>query len=89
MSDQYVAAIDQGTTSTRCMIFNRDGRVVNVDQKEHEQIFPRAGWVEHNAKEIWDNTREVVAGALAKGPDHRRAGVQRDRLAGHPHRRDL
>ncbi len=66
MSEQYVAAIDQGTTSTRCMIFNRDGRVVNVDQKEHEQIFPRAGWVEHNATEIWNNTREVTAGALAK-----------------------
>ena len=67
MTEQrYVAAIDQGTTSTRCMIFNRDGRVVAVDQKEHEQIFPRAGWVEHNAKEIWDNTREVTGGALAK-----------------------
>ena len=66
MSEQYVAAIDQGTTSTRCMIFNHDGRVVEVDQKEHEQIFPRAGWVEHNATEIWDNTREVTAGALAK-----------------------
>ena len=66
MSEQYVAAIDQGTTSTRCMIFNRDGRVVDVDQKEHEQIFPRAGWVEHNATEIWNNTREVTAGALAK-----------------------
>ena len=49
MSEQYVAAIDQGTTSTRCMIFNQAGRVVDVDQKEHEQIFPRAGWVEHNA----------------------------------------
>ena len=66
MSEQFVAAIDQGTTSTRCMIFNRDGRVVAVDQKEHEQIFPRAGWVEHDAKEIWANTREVTAGALAK-----------------------
>jgi glycerol kinase len=66
MSEQFVAAIDQGTTSTRCMIFNRDGRVVNVAQKEHEQIFPRAGWVEHNAKEIWDNTREVTADVLAK-----------------------
>jgi glycerol kinase len=67
MSEQYVAAIDQGTTSTRCMIFNRDGRVVVADQKEHQQIFPRAGWVEHDATEIWGNTREVVAGALAKG----------------------
>ena len=66
MSEQFVAAVDQGTTSTRCMIFNRDGRVVAVDQKEHEQIFPRAGWVEHDAKEIWANTREVTAGALAK-----------------------
>ena len=66
MSEQFVAAVDQGTTSTRCMIFNRDGRVVAVDQKEHEQIFPRAGWVEHNAKEIWANTREVTGGALAR-----------------------
>jgi glycerol kinase len=66
MAEQYVAAIDQGTTSTRCMIFNKSGRVVAVDQKEHEQIFPKAGWVEHNAVEIWDNTRAVVAGALAK-----------------------
>ncbi len=65
MSDQYIAAIDQGTTSTRCMIFDHDGLVVAVDQKEHEQIFPRSGWVEHNAVEIWNNTRSVVAGALA------------------------
>src|SRR5215207_2224415 len=66
MSEQYVAAIDQGTTSTRRMIFNRDGRVVDVAQKEHEQIFARAGWVEHDAKEIWSNTREVTADVLAK-----------------------
>jgi len=63
---QYVAAIDQGTTSTRCMIFDHSGRVVAVDQKEHEQIFPKAGWVEHDALEIWQNTRQVAAGALAK-----------------------
>ena len=49
MSEQFVAAVDQGTTSTRCMVFNREGRVVSVDQKEHEQIFPQAGWVEHDA----------------------------------------
>src|SRR6201747_2075218 len=61
----YVAAIDQGTTSTRCMIFNHEGRVVAVDQLEHEQIFPKAGWVEHNPIEIWENTRSVTAGALA------------------------
>ncbi|MCR3746209.1 glycerol kinase GlpK [Lentzea californiensis] len=63
---QYVAAIDQGTTSTRCMIFDHSGRVVAVDQKEHEQIFPKAGWVEHDPKEVWQNTRQVAAGALAK-----------------------
>ena len=60
---QYIASIDQGTTSTRCMIFDHSGSVVSVDQVEHEQIFPRAGWVEHNAKEIWDNTRKVIGGA--------------------------
>ena len=63
---KYVASIDQGTTSTRCMIFDHDGKVVSVAQMEHEQIFPRAGWVEHDAMEIWDNTREVCAEALAK-----------------------
>ncbi|MDQ0377359.1 glycerol kinase GlpK [Amycolatopsis thermophila] len=62
----YVAAIDQGTTSTRAMIFDHSGGVVAVDQREHEQIFPQAGWVEHNAEEIWENTRAVTAGALAK-----------------------
>ncbi|SNS31053.1 glycerol kinase GlpK [Rhodococcoides kyotonense] len=64
-SARYVAAIDQGTTSTRCMIFDRSGSVVAVDQKEHEQIFPQAGWVEHDAQEIWHNVRTVAAGALA------------------------
>jgi len=63
----YVAAIDQGTTSTRCMIFSHAGEVVAVDQKEHEQIFPKAGWVEHDPEEVWRNTRAVAAGALAKG----------------------
>jgi glycerol kinase len=67
---QYVAAIDQGTTSTRCMIFSHDGRVVSVDQKEHEQIFPKAGWVEHDPEEVWRNTREVAAGAVAKADLH-------------------
>ena len=60
----YVAAIDQGTTSTRCMIFDHSGRVVGMHQLEHRQIFPRAGLVEHDAEEIWTNTREVTAGAL-------------------------
>ncbi|MDO5092856.1 MAG: glycerol kinase GlpK [Propionibacteriaceae bacterium] len=63
---KYVLAIDQGTTSSRAIIFDHGGHIVAVGQKEHEQIFPRAGWVEHNAIEIWDNVREVVAQALAK-----------------------
>jgi len=63
---QYVAAIDQGTTSTRCMIFDHSGQVVAVDQLEHQQIFPKAGWVEHDAAEIWVNTRQVCGGALAR-----------------------
>ncbi|MCA1672768.1 MAG: glycerol kinase GlpK, partial [Actinobacteria bacterium] len=63
---QYVAAIDQGTTSTRAMIFDHEGRVVCADQREHQQLLPRPGWVEHDPVEVWTNTREVVAGALAK-----------------------
>ena len=66
MAEQYVMAIDQGTTSTRAMIFDHAGAVVAVDQIEHEQIFPKAGWVEHDALEIWENTRKVIGGALAK-----------------------
>ncbi|MBY6682267.1 glycerol kinase GlpK [Rhodococcus sp. BP-316] len=62
---RYVAAIDQGTTSTRCMIFDHKGTVVAADQREHKQIFPQAGWVEHDAVEIWNNVRSVSAGALA------------------------
>ena len=62
----YVAAIDQGTTSTRCMVFDHSGQAVSADQKEHEQIYPKAGWVEHDANEIWDRTQEVVRGALEK-----------------------
>jgi len=61
----YVAAIDQGTTSTRLILFDADGRIVAADQREHEQIHPRAGWVEHDASEVWRRTREVIGGALA------------------------
>jgi len=64
---KYVAAIDQGTTSTRFMIFDHAGKVVGIDQKEHEQIFPKPGWVEHDAIEIWTRIQEVIAGALKKG----------------------
>ncbi len=66
MTDKYILAIDQGTTSSRAIIFNHSGQIVSVGQKEHEQIFPRAGWVEHNPMEVWDAVREVVAEALAK-----------------------
>ena len=62
----YVGAIDQGTTSTRFMIFDHGGAVIGVDQLEHEQIFPKPGWVEHDATEIWDRTQDVIKGALAK-----------------------
>lgn len=61
----YVLAIDQGTTSTRAIVFDKAGRSVAVAQREHEQIFPAAGWVEHDALEIWANTQAVVGDALA------------------------
>ena len=64
---KYVGAVDQGTTSTRFMIFDHKGQVVSVDQKEHEQIYPKPGWVEHNPMEVWERTQEVIAGALKKG----------------------
>jgi glycerol kinase len=63
----YVAAIDQGTTSTRCMIFDHNGNVAAVDQKEHQQIYPKPGRVEHDVLEIWGRTQEVIQGALSKG----------------------
>jgi len=63
---KYIGAIDQGTTSSRFILFDKDGRIAAVDQREHEQINPRAGWVEHDAGEIWRRTREVIGGALAK-----------------------
>ncbi|CAN5698297.1 glycerol kinase GlpK [soil metagenome] len=63
---EYVGAIDQGTTSTRFMIFDHSGGVVGVDQKEHEQIYPKPGWVEHDASEIWQRTTEVIKGGLDK-----------------------
>ncbi|MFJ5122564.1 glycerol kinase GlpK [Kitasatospora sp. NPDC088548] len=68
----YIAAIDQGTTSSRCIIFGADGRIVAVDQQEHRQIFPQPGYVEHDAAEIWTRVRSVVRGALEK------AGLTRD-----------
>jgi len=71
---RYVVAIDQGTTSTRCIVFDRNGRFVSVGQREHQQHFPRPGWVEHDATEIWRNVQRVVPQALAK------AGAEPDQV---------
>ncbi|MCP9946392.1 glycerol kinase GlpK [Streptomyces somaliensis] len=79
----FVAAVDQGTTSSRCIVFDRDGRVVSVAQKEHRQILPRPGWVEHDAAEIRANVREVVDGAVAEAgvtaADVRAVGITNQR----------
>jgi glycerol kinase len=73
---KFAAAIDQGTTSSRCMIFDHGGNVVSVAQKEHEQIYPKPGWVEHDVKEIWARTQEVVDEAMQD------AGAGADDIAG-------
>jgi glycerol kinase len=73
---KYAAALDQGTTSTRCMIFDHGGNVVSVAQKEHEQIYPKPGWVEHDPKEIWARTQEVMDEALQS------AGATADDISG-------
>jgi glycerol kinase len=92
----YIGAIDQGTTSTRFIVFDRSGRIVSVAQKEHEQIFPQPGWVEHDAAEIWRRTQEVIdeamkqrglrAGDLAAIgiTNQRETTVVWDRKTGHP-----
>jgi glycerol kinase len=72
---KFIAAIDQGTTSTRCMVFDHGGNVVAVDQKEHQQIYPKPGWVEHDPLEIWTRTTEVMHGAMLKG------GLSREQIA--------
>src|SRR5699024_2413899 len=63
-TQKYILSIDQGTTSTRAIVFDHDGQIVSTGQKEHEQIFPKSGWVEHDPLEIWRNTRSVVGAAL-------------------------
>jgi glycerol kinase len=72
----YLGAIDQGTTSTRFIVFDRSGRIVSVAQKEHEQIYPKPGWVEHDPEEIWRRTEEVISQAMKNG------GFQPKDLAG-------
>src|SRR5437764_6148550 len=73
---KYAAALDQGTTNSRCMVFDHSGRVVSVSQKEHEQIYPKPGWVEHDATEIWARCKEVMDEALSS------AGASADDIAG-------
>jgi len=67
MEKKYIGAVDQGTTSSRFIIFDHHGRIVSVDQKEHAQIFAQPGWVEHDPVEIWQNVQDVIRGALEKG----------------------
>jgi len=62
----YVGAVDQGTTSTRFIVFDRAGKTIATAQKEHRQIYPQPGWVEHDPDEIWRSTQEVIAEAMAQ-----------------------
>lgn len=68
MEKKYVLSIDQGTTSTRAILFDKKGHIVGVAQKEFTQIFPQAGWVEHDAMEIWGSVQSVISEVLAKYP---------------------
>ena len=73
--EQYILAIDQGTTSSRAIIFNREGEIVSSAQKEFNQYFPKAGWVEHDANEIWISVVSVYMEAIAK------VGVKAEQIA--------
>jgi glycerol kinase len=75
VTERYVMSIDQGTTSTRCILFDHGGRLVSVAQREHRQHFPRPGWVEHDPMEIWRNLERIAPEALAQ------AGVTADQVA--------
>jgi glycerol kinase len=94
---RYIGALDLGTTSNRFIIFDREARIVGLDQLEHEQIFPQPGWVEHDPMEIWQNAGEVIRGALGKSglsgrdlaavgiTNQRETTVMWDRETGHPY----
>ncbi|MBX6766027.1 MAG: glycerol kinase, partial [Actinomadura rubrobrunea] len=96
MVERYVMSIDQGTTSTRCILFDHRGRLVAVAQREHRQYFPKPGWVEHDPVEIWRNLERIAPEALAQAgatPDQvaavgianqRETTVLWDRLTGAP-----
>ena len=75
MSESFIGSLDQGTSSTRFMIFDHAGKIVGQHQLEHRQIMPQAGWVEHDAAEIWARTQEVITGAL------KQAGIIGSQLA--------
>ncbi|MCE9540552.1 MAG: glycerol kinase, partial [Bacteroidetes bacterium] len=66
MEKKYILSIDQGTTSSRAILFNKRGEVVNIAQKEFTQFFPKPGWVEHDALEIWQSVEDVVGETLSK-----------------------
>lgn len=66
MQNKLILALDQGTTSSRAIVFNHDGEIVNVSQKPFEQIFPKPGWVEHDPNEIWSSQISVAAEVIAK-----------------------
>ena len=72
---KYIGALDQGTTSTRFIIFDDRNNIISTSQLEHRQIYPRPGWVEHNPEEIWKNTCSVITSALEK------AGLQGEDLS--------
>ena len=74
MSKDYILSIDQGTTSSRAVLFNHKGEIVETAQQEFEQFFPKPGWVEHDANEIWTSVLACIAGVL------RKADVIRTRL---------
>jgi glycerol kinase len=80
---KFIGALDQGTTSTRFIVFDHGGRIAGVDQKEHDQIFPQPGWVEHDPMEIWKNTQDVMRGGLlnagVKGADIAAIGITNQR----------
>ena len=61
MEKKYIMALDRGTTSSRCIIFDKDGNIIKVAQKEFEQIYPKPGWVEHDAMEIWGSQSGVMS----------------------------
>jgi len=94
---ELIAAVDQGTSSTRCILFEPDGSIRARCQREHRQLYPRAGWVEHDPLEIWSATREVISGALTQGgagaadlaavglTNQRETVVFWDRLTGQPY----